>query len=130
MAFSADISAASGTPTAAGGGALTFSLTGYAGPGKSNRMETTSTPAAPYTLEFSHRTEGSSGSRRFVRTATFRKILINSAGTPIEGSVTLTARVPEDATITQTHIEEMISRVANVLAADATNRARFVRGEV
>lgn len=131
LAFASDLSTVSGTPTAGSGGSETFALQSYPGPGKAIRMMNTSTVQAPKTLEFSHRVEGAGTTKRYVRTATARWIKVNATtGARVEGSCTFSVRLPEDSTVSQTDVDELLCRMGNLLIADATSRGRFIRGEV
>lgn len=129
MAFSSDLATSSGTGTPGTGNAITFALTGYPGPGKSERLDTTASPATPHKLEFSNRQEGGA-KPRFIRSATIRQIKMNASNESVEGSATVTLRIPADTTVTQADVESMAVRLANLLLNDSTNRGRFARGEV
>lgn len=131
MAFASDLSINGGIPTAGTGSAKTFTVLSYPGPNKSTRIDTASTAAQPFTLEISHRGEGTGSGKRSVRSVTFRLKKLNATTADlIEGSVTLTARVPDDTTVALTDIADMLQRVANEFIANTTERDRFLRGEV
>lgn len=131
MAFATDVTNNGGIPTTGTGSTKTFTVKDYPGPGRSTRIDTASTLSAPYLLELAHRSEGKDSGKRTVHVCTFRMRKLNATtGDPIEGSVTLTVRQPDDATVAQADIEDMMNRIGNFCITDTILRGRLLRSEI
>lgn len=131
MAFPSDITASGDAATAAATNNLTMGILSYPGPGKAIRILATSTSQEPTTCEISHRVEGQGASKRTVRSVTARKRKINTAtGNVIEGSVTVTYRVPDDTTITSADIKQLQNFLVSYFTCSSANTDRLLRGEI
>lgn len=131
VAFAADMSISPDGPTGVTTNQKTFGILSYPGAGKSVRIDAASTATEPYTLEMTHRAEGSGASKRNVHVLTMRKKKINAATSQlVEGSVTVSFRVPDDSTITAANYKEMMWSLINGILAGSSNIDRVLRGEV
>lgn len=131
MAFAADLSISPDGPTGVTTNQATYGILSYPGPGKSIRIDAASTAVEPNTLEMSHRVEGSGVTKKNVHTVTMRKKKLNATTAQlVEGSVTITVRVPDDSTITATMYKAMIWGLINSIFAGSSNIDRVLRGEV
>lgn len=128
MAFAADLVVSPDALAAVTTNQVTYSQIG-APPGKSSRIDTTSTNVEPVTIEISHRDEGSGAAARAVHAVTFRKKKLNTAGQTVEASVTVTYRAPKDAAITAADVKRGFFTLCNMLYASGA-QDRVLRGEV
>lgn len=130
MAYASDLQLSPDNLTAVATNLHTYAAAG-APQGKSVHIDTVSTSAEPVTIEISHRSEGSGSGARDVRSMTFRKKKLNTAGQVVEGSCTVTFRCPKDTTVSTTDLRYGYNAIANLLYASGnTNFDRLFRGEV
>jgi hypothetical protein len=121
----------------ASGDAVAFNLQAYL-PDGARRIDITSTPSEPKTLEIRHSTSGKDGNAvdRHLISASLTKL--DSAGIPRKGIVNLTFTLPRSTAISETNVLDLFAAITDLVCdggfgdsgmTGTTNAAAILRGE-
>ncbi|DAD51808.1 coat protein [ssRNA phage Gerhypos.3_14] len=121
----------------ASGDAVAFNLQAYL-PDGARRIDVTSTPSEPKTIEIRHSTSGKDASAvdRHLISASVTKL--DAAGAPRKGIVNLTMSIPRSTAVSQTEVFDLLAAIVDLVCdggfgdsgmTGTTNAAAILRGE-